>query len=191
MVRALKAKEKPFSSSSRSRCFQTGVAIRNVRGYPRILPWGSSRRCSRAPRRSCAPGRPASRRDRSDMPPRLADMKFSRSALVSAEIQRAVVVGRRLEVDVQIIFRLHPRLQHVELQLADHAHDPLSPPITRLEHLGHAFLGEIVQRARQLLLTSSDRPGARGAGFPARSSGMPVNTIAAPSVSVSPTRSTP
>ncbi len=59
-------------------------------------------------------------------------------------------VGGGLEVDRQVVLGVEPGLQHVELQLADHAHDPLGAEL-RPEHLGDALLGQVLQRRLQVL----------------------------------------
>ena len=58
--------------------------------------------------------------------------------------------GCGLEVDLDLVLGLDAGLQHVELQLADHAHDVIATDHAA-EHLGHALLGKILQRALELL----------------------------------------
>ena len=70
--------------------------------------------------------------------------------MLSAEIQRAVSNGAGSKSILTLILGLDPGLQHVELQLADHAHDPVAADHAA-EHLGHALLGQIFQRALELL----------------------------------------
>ena len=57
---------------------------------------------------------------------------------------------RRLEVDFHLVLRLDAGLEHVELQLADHAHDVIAAD-DAAEHLRHALLGKVFQGALELL----------------------------------------
>src|SRR6185312_1203940 len=60
------------------------------------------------------------------------------------------LVGRGLEPDADLVLAPDARRQHVELQPADDADDPVAAG-ERLEDARHAFLGELLQRASQML----------------------------------------
>src|SRR5687768_11866431 len=51
--------------------------------------------------------------------------------------------GRSLQSGLDLVFGLEPRKQHLELELADDADDPLRADI-RVEHLDHPFFRQVV-----------------------------------------------
>ena len=74
---------------------------------------------------------------------------------------------RRLEPRLDLVFGLQPADEHLELQLADHADDPLRADLG-VEHLDHALFAEVVERLAQLLGLGRVLAAARGAGSRAR-----------------------
>src|SRR6185437_11027663 len=60
-------------------------------------------------------------------------------------------VWRRLEIGVEAVFGDEARLEHVELQRADHADDPAGTDL-RPEHLRHALLRKAFERAGEMFL---------------------------------------
>ena len=76
------------------------------------------------------------------MLPLLASMNFRRSAGSAAATQRAVSEQPALEADFEPVFLLDALRQHVELELADDADEPLRAEL-RLEDLRDAFSARV------------------------------------------------
>ncbi len=77
-------------------------------------------------------------------------MNFSSSARIFRAHPAGKLEARGLKRHVKVVFGADPLRQHVELQGADHADDPVAAD-QRLEQRVDAFLGQLLQRAAQML----------------------------------------